>query len=253
MKVREIITEKGILGSIVSKGAELFRPAAARQAAKAASKAQTKAELAMIGGVLGNWWKTIKNVALAWGILEPMVVTAHDLSKLKDQLEAKEITPQEYEAYVQGVLGKCVTQVAAIGVASFSVKLIGGLIGTLPFGKTAGKLVSLLGGTAAATFGVYLTTPQGAHQFAQWFVGNSFAPWLATFMRDWVGSWVKEAYDGLTGHEDARGPITGSPTGNSVSDAFKDIPQAKNPMGMKFDSGSGNWTNRSAPNADGST
>jgi hypothetical protein len=252
MKVREIITEKGIAATVVGKAADLFRPAAIRQAAKAAEKAHTKAELAMIGGVLGNWWKVIRNVALAWGFLEPMVATAIDLSKLKKQLDAGDITPQDYEAYVQGTLGKCVAQIATIGVTTLSVTLVGKLIGSLPFGKKAGKLISLLGGTAAASFGVYLTTPLGARQFAQWFVGESFAPWLAEFMRDWVGSWTKEAYDALTGHEDARGPIQGSATGNSVSDAFKDIPQAANPMGMKFDSGTGAWTNRSSPNSDGS-
>lgn len=252
MKVRDIITNENLLTSIgssllgkaASKGAKAVTPYMAGKAAKAAKQAQFVQDIKFIGGAAAGFWNTIKNFAIAVGIVEPMIETALEIRKLNNQLKANEITPADYEKYVQGVLGACVTKIAAIGLTAATVKTIGRLIGTLPFAGGIGKAISATGGTVGAGLGVYLMTPAGHKDFAQWFAGESFAPWLATFMRDWVGSWTKQAYDGLTGHEDARGPVQGSATGNSVSDALKDIPQTGNPMGMKFDSGTGNWINR---------
>jgi len=137
---------------------------------------------------------------------------------------------------VQYWLGKCVAQVAAIGAAKFSISTAGRLITTLPFGKTAGTLVQKLSGPGAAAFGVYLTTPDGAKAFSEWFVGNTFLPLVAEFMRDWVGSWAKKGYDAVTGHEDAR--TTASAGTNAAVDATSTGPTAEkntNPFGLEFD------------------
>jgi hypothetical protein len=251
MKVRDIITNEGLVtdvgaklfGKAASAGAAKMAPIAAKQAAKAEKVAQFKGDLALMGGVVGEWFKLVKNVALAWGIAEPMVVTGWEIHKLNNQLKEKSIDPVEYEKQVQYWLGKAVTQIAAIGLTKFSVSTAGRLIGTLPFASGAGKLITKLSGPAAAAFGVYLTTPAGADAFAKWFVGESFAPWLAKFMREIVGSWAKAGYDTITGHEDARGPI-GSDDKNPVSSALADIKPSENPYGMKFDPVTGNWLNR---------
>lgn len=252
MKVREIIVDEGILSTIgskllgkaASKGAKALAPQAAKQAANAAKVAQFKGDIALVGGVLGNWFKIIKNVALAWGILQPIVMTAKEIMSLNQKLKNNEISPADYESEVQYWLGKCVTQIIAVGFAKFSVNTAGRLIGTLPFGSTAGALVSKLSGPAAAAFGVYLTTPDGARAFAQWFAGKSFAPLVAEFMRDWVGSWAKKGYDTLIGHEDARTPAAGSNGDSSETDAISSIPQVQgNPHGMKFDFATGNVIN----------
>lgn len=251
MKVREIIVNEGIVASLGSKllgkaassGAAKLAPYAAKQAAKAEKVAQFKGDLALMGGVIGEWFSVIKNVALAWGIAEPIITTGWEIHKLNNQLKEKSIEPVEYEKQVQYWLGKAVAQVAAIGLTKFSISTAGRLIGTLPFAKTAGKLITKLSGPGAAAFGVYLTTPAGSEAFAKWFIGESFAPWLATFMREWVGSWAKSGYDMLTGHEDVRGPA-GDAEASSFSNALANIKSSENPYGMKFDPVTGHWINR---------
>jgi hypothetical protein len=260
MKVQEIIAEQGILGSVlrpvlggvVGAGAKALEPIATKQGAKAAAKAAKVAawekDLSTIGGVFGNWFSLIKNVALAWGILEPLYTTAKEIMALNAKLKNKQIEPDEYEGQVQFWLGKCVTQVAAIGAAKFSINTAGKLISTLPFSKTAGSLIAKLSGPGAAAFGVYLTTPDGSEAFWQWFVGNTFGKLVADFMRDWVGSWAKKGYDAVIGHEDSRTSPSASGSGNAAIDATSSLPTGSNsnPHGMEFDLGTGAWTNRPA-------
>lgn len=252
MKVRDIIIDEAgliaragsaILGKVAGKGAKALAPHAVRQADKVAKVAEFKNDISLIGGVIGNWFKIIKNVALAWGIAVPVLETGWEIYKLNGQLKANKIEPVEYEKQVQYWLGRAVTQIVAIGFAKFSVSTAGRLIGSLPFGKTAGLLIQKLSGPSAAAFGVYLTTPAGAEAFTKWFIGESFLPLVAEFMREWVGSWAKAGYDTITGHEDARGPIQGDGE-NSFSNALADIKPSENPYGMKFDPATGNWINR---------
>jgi len=255
MKVREIIVNEGIaaeigskvFGKLASKGATALGPIAAKQAAKAEKVVQFKNDLSLMGGVIGNWFSLIKNVALTWGIAEPIVTTGWEIHKLNQSLKAQTIEPVEYEKQVQYWLGKCVSQIVAIGFAKFSVATAGRLIGTLPFASGAGKLISKLSGPGAAAFGVYLTSEAGSKAFAQWFIGESFGKWVASFMRETVGSWAKEGYDMITGHEDARGSLTGPNANKDDKDAMStlaNVKPAENPYGMKFDTVTGNWINR---------
>lgn len=255
MKVREIIVnEEGIIagigsklfGKLAGKGAKALEPIAAKQAAKAAKVTQFKNDLSLMGGVIGNWFSLIKNVALAWGIAEPIITTGWEIHKLNQQLKANTIDPVEYEKQVQYWLGKCVAQCAAIGAAKISISTAGRLIGTLPFAKTAGKLIQKLSGPSAAAFGVYLTTEEGSNAFYQWFIGESFGKIVADFMRETVGSWAKEGYDKITGHEDARGPLTGPNAKTDDKDAMSSLANIQpdtNPYGMKFDPYSGQQIN----------
>lgn len=222
MKVQDIIANEGVVGSI----AKALTPIAAKQGASAAAKAtktaQLKADVAVIGGVLGNWLNTIKNVTLAWGISVPIYTTAKEIIALNTKLKNNQITPEQYEGEVQYWLGRAATQIATIGAAKFAISTSGKLISTLPFGNTAGMLISKFSGPGAAAFGAYLTTTDGSEAFAQWFAGKTFLPFVADFMRDWVGSWTKQGYDALVGHEDVR--YDKSATGNTAIDTISSIP-----------------------------
>ena len=63
-------------------------------------------------------------------------------------------------------------------------------------------------------------------------------------MRDWVGSWVKQGYDAVTGHEDARD--AGKDKDPTKTFATQMGPSPTNKHGMEFDMGTGAWKNQPA-------
>lgn len=168
---------------------------AAKEAAKIAKKAKYTANVAAMETSLGKAGSAAVKIGISIGWGDAIYEAYTEISELNDKLAKKQITPDQYDNDVRYYLGQCVTKIAAMGVASGAFKLGGAVIKSipiLPFAGTIGSLVSSLSGTAAAGFGLWLMSPEGSKQFAEWYVSNTFSAMIA---RTWIGGMSKAAYD----------------------------------------------------------
>lgn len=188
-----------------------------------------------------------------WAV--PMTETALEIGKLNAALSAGKISTDNYNQQVQLWLGKCVSQIIAIKIAGGAVNVAGKFVGSiplLPFGGHIGEWVSKASPAAKAAFAAWLLTPDGNAAFVKWYVGKSFLPGVAEFARDWVGSLAKQGFDAVVGGikqftgVELGGGAAARAAAAAPDDGFGDAitPDANASQGMKFDLGSGEWTNR---------
>lgn len=253
MKIYDIIATEGItdkvFGKVVGKAADAAAPAAEKISAKALKTAKFDQDLRILSLVLGSKANTIIKWAYAAGIVVPMITTANEIYSLNGQLKAGKVAPAEYEKQVQYWLGKCVTEILAIGAFNVALKGGAGILKGIPFlGAPLGNLINKMTPAASAAFSVWLATPGsmgGQESFTKWFVGESFLPGVAEVARNWLGAWVKQGYDALLGRTEQaatnRGEVPKTDAEKELG-AFGDIDKPVK-SDMQFDAATGQWLN----------
>ena len=203
-KADESIASK-LAGPLVSRIAKAAKPLAnkitARQTLKARNATKFAADLDVLKTVFGSGYNAILKLSYTWGIAEPMIEAGTEIARLNKQLASGQISQSQYDNDVRFELGKCTTQILAIGAFKTALKAGAGIIKSVPFfgTETLGKLVNTMTPAATAAFGVWLATPGplgGQKIFTDWFVGESFSAGVA---RDWMGSLTKNLYDTIVG------------------------------------------------------
>lgn len=235
MKIYDIIaetkqnTEEGITSTLLSplvKGAaktvkpvadKLTARAGAKQLARSSKEAEYAANLKVLSTVFGPTTNALIKLSYAWGIGKPMIDAGMSMAQLKKQLEAGQISEEQYDARVRGVLGKCTTEILAIGAFNVALKAGAGIVRSIPFPGTSAlaNLANKMTPAASAAFGAWLATPGplgGQKVFTEWFVGESLS---ASVARDWLGSLTKNLYDTLVNK--ATEISTGKPTPSTTA------------------------------------
>jgi hypothetical protein len=203
MKIYDIIATEGLLGKVIGKAADMAAPSAekitAKATAKAAKTAKFDADLKVLSTVFGDLTDKIIKISYAWGIGKPMIDTGMQIASLNRQLAAGQISQDQYDNDVRFYLGRCTTEILAIGAFNVALKAGAGIIKSVPFpGTTAlGLLVNKMTPAASALYGAWLATPGplgGQKIFTEWFVSESFSAGAA---RSIAGSLSGSLYNAL--------------------------------------------------------